>query len=129
MIEEGAGVPRAWAEGLARLEGSRVPACIDEDRWRQIVDDAGRFLDEWSVIAAGSGWSTGDVFGLIHTIDNDLAGGLVLLIRGGSVIGITARHATIRTREGGHLTYLRGNGSRGAPIWTLLQIEAHPASG
>jgi hypothetical protein len=38
------GAPRAWAEGLARLDPSRPPADVPPKRWARFIDDCGRFL-------------------------------------------------------------------------------------
>jgi hypothetical protein len=109
IIEEGAGVPRAWAEAFARLDlRSRPPAC-PEERWRQIVDDGGRFLDRFGNRAARLGWLAIDVFGAPPSDfgADPRPSGLVLLIRGGSVETIEHDRATIRTASGGTLVYLR----------------------
>src|SRR5262249_8699674 len=51
-----------WAEALARLDGSKPHSGLTERRWRQVLDDAGRFLDRWAHQAAGLGWSAADLF-------------------------------------------------------------------
>ena len=109
IVEEGAGVSRAWAEAFAVLDlCSRPPACSDA-RWRQIIDDAGLFLDRFGNEAAQLGWEAIDVFGIPP---NDLGTdprptGLVPLIRGGSVEAIRRDRATVRMPSGGLLVYLR----------------------
>lgn len=59
-----AGVPIEWAEGFATLQTALPPRSMTESRWRQIIDDAGRFLDRWAANAAALGWTTLDVFGV-----------------------------------------------------------------
>jgi hypothetical protein len=49
------GIPRAWGEGFARLQTMARPARMRPDRWQEMIDDAGRFLDRWAVKAAALG--------------------------------------------------------------------------
>ncbi len=53
IIELGAGVPRAWAEGYAALCAMPPPAGFLPARWQRIVDAAGVFVDRWAAKAAG----------------------------------------------------------------------------
>ncbi len=64
LVEYGAGVPRAWAEGFARLDLAHPPAGFSARQWAQLVDDGGRFLDRWAAEAAAAGWDAADVFGV-----------------------------------------------------------------
>jgi hypothetical protein len=63
IIELGASVPRDWAEGYAALCTMPRPAGFTPDRWQQIIDAAGVFLDRWGAKTAACGWSVCDVFG------------------------------------------------------------------
>jgi hypothetical protein len=57
-------VPRAWAEGLARLDPAQPPADVPSKRWVQFIDDCGRFLDNgWATKAETLGWGPLDLFG------------------------------------------------------------------
>ena len=81
------GIPRAWAEGFARLQMTACPAAMRPDRWRQMIDDAGRFLDRWAAKAAALGWDTASVFG-VHAdrpIERVDCAGLVWLLRGDEI--------------------------------------------
>ena len=123
IVEHDGGVPSEWAEGFARLDLMKPPAGFDRGRWRQLIDDGGRFIDRWAATAAATGWSASDVFGL-HP-DAPAARydgmGLVPLICGGEVIAIEAGHATIRTLGGACLTYyLRRQANTGVPVWDLV---------
>jgi hypothetical protein len=104
LIEVGACLPRAWAEAFARLELMPRPASIHEERWRQIIDDAGRFLDRWGRQAAGLGWSEHDVFGTDPVLE---PAGLVRMIMGGTVEAITPDRAVIRLPCGSRVVRLR----------------------
>jgi hypothetical protein len=51
------GVPREWADALARLNPARPPADVPEGRWRTFIDDCCVFLDSgWAGRAAALGW-------------------------------------------------------------------------
>src|SRR5690348_13942372 len=63
LIEIGADIPRAWAEGYAALCTMKPPAGFWPDHWRRVIDAAGAFLDRWAGEAARCGWSALDVFG------------------------------------------------------------------
>ena len=63
IIAEGAGVPRAWAEGYAALCTMPPPAGFWPERWQRIIDATGAFLDRWAAEAIRCGWSDLDVFG------------------------------------------------------------------
>lgn len=53
-------VPERYLDGWARLQLQR-PVGVDEARWRQAINDAGRFLDIWGTLAAELGFTPGDV--------------------------------------------------------------------
>src|SRR4051812_46929053 len=64
LVEFGAGVPRQWAEGFARLDPVQPPADVPPDRWQTFVDDVGRFLDGgFAASASRLGWGSLDLFG------------------------------------------------------------------
>ncbi len=102
MVEYGAGAPRQWADGYARL--CTLPRHPDytETRWQGLIDDAGLFLDQWAAKVDGLGWKTQEVFGVHHAKPStriDLQG-LVPCIRGRKVVAVTADSATIETITG-----------------------------
>jgi len=45
IVEYEAGIPRAWAEGLARLHPDHPLADVHPKRWQQFIDDIGRFRE------------------------------------------------------------------------------------
>jgi hypothetical protein len=98
LIEEGAHVPRAWAEAFARLDLMPRPASVPEERWRQIIDDGGRFLDRWGRHAADLGWSEQEVFGTDSLVPVPVLepAGLVPMIMGG-VVEVIERHRAVIT--------------------------------
>ena len=121
LIEYGAGVPREWAEGYARLLRLPCPTGITPERWKQIIDDGGHFIDRWAATAAQIGWTTCEVFGISpkapdHRLDMS---GLVPLLTGQKVLALTAEAATI---DAGRQTSLRifpriDDGA--VPIWEM----------
>jgi hypothetical protein len=45
IVEHDGGVPRAWAEGFARLDPRKPPGDVPPLRWLRFIDDCGRFVD------------------------------------------------------------------------------------
>ena len=97
---------------------SACPEHVPEERWRDAVADARRFLAEWGEQAVALGWTTDDLFGLAPIPDRpkpsferlsryDLTG-LVSLLRGRRVIALTEITAVIETASG-TLAYRRHN--------------------
>ena len=125
IVEYDAGASREWAEGFARLDVSRPIPGFSEERWHELLNDGGRFLDRWATRAAELGWSAEDVFG----VSNDSAdggqpvGGLVFLIQGGDVVDVRADRATIRMLDECCVTYLRSASSERATLWELAMRE------
>ena len=121
LVEYGAGVPREWAEGFARLDCTHPPADFPLHRWRQIIDDGGLFLDQWANKAAALGWTVVDVFGLNPanpSVRYD-GMGLVPLIKGQRIIAISADSARLRMRTGHIQTYARRPSPSSTVLWKL----------
>jgi len=125
IIECDADVPRAWVEGFARLDVSKPIPKFTEERWHQLLNDGGRFLDLWATRAAELGWSAEDVFGVSNDAadSGQHAGGLVFLIQGGDVVDVRADRATIRMLDECCVTYLRRASSERATLWELAMRE------
>ena len=121
LVEYGAGVPREWAEGFARLDCSKPPPGYPLPRWHQIINDGGLFLDWWAHQAAAFGWTALDVFGVnpaAPLVRYD-GMGLVPLIQGCRVISIAADRAQIKTRNGHTQTYSRRPQLDAVALWQL----------
>jgi hypothetical protein len=131
IVEYDVGVPREWAEGLARLDCLAPSAGIPAHRWRRLIDNAGQFIDRWADRAAALGWDTPSVFGCHLDAPSrryDLQG-LLWCIGDGELIAITATSATIRSPNGYFLTYRRvpaPPGERVGPIW---EVQAGASTG
>jgi hypothetical protein len=110
IIEYEAGVPRAWAEGFARLDPERPPGDVPLERWLAFIDDCGRFLDGgFAGTAAALGWGPSDLFGCDR--ERPFArierAGLLWRLNGARLVALTAETAVIETRPGVQQTYRR----------------------
>jgi len=120
-IIEANGVPREWAEGFATLCTMPRPAAYTPQRWQQLVDDAGRFLDSWGWQAAGLGWKALDAFGVNPDASEcryDCMG-LVPLLQGRPVLAITASTARINCGNGVSQTYVRSKQAGAVALWRV----------
>ena len=110
IVEYDGGIPRAWAEGFARLDPERPPSDVPLKRWQCFIDDVGRFLDSpFCAVAAALGWGPHDLFGCDRNrpfarIDH---AGLLWLLNGDKLIALTENTATIERRTGARQTYRR----------------------
>jgi hypothetical protein len=109
LIEYGAGVLRAWAEGYAALCAMPAPAGFSPERWQRIVVAAGKFLDRWAAKAIAYGWSDLDVFGCDSAAPDRRFDcmGLVLLLDRWEVSGVDEAGADLVTETGAPLRYRR----------------------
>lgn len=129
IVEEGARVPRAWAEAFASLD-LVARQHYPEAGARQLIDDAGWFLDRWGNEAARLGWSAVDVFGTERTSDvTAMPTGLVSVISGGVVESIGDDRATIRMSDGGIVVYLRRPRLGLSSDWERADGAAQPPGG
>jgi hypothetical protein len=110
IVEHDGGIPRAWAEGYARLHPDRPPADVPAKRWQRFINDVGLFLDgPFCLFAAALGWGPLDLFGAdrerpFARIDN---AGLLWLLNGDKLIALSENTATIETRTGARQTFRR----------------------
>jgi hypothetical protein len=110
IVEYDGGLPRTWAEGLARLDPNKPPGDVPLPRWLRFVDDCGRFLDAgWAERAAALGWGPLDLFGCdrerpFARIDHM---GLLWLRNGGSVLELHRDRAILKTESGTLQTFYR----------------------
>lgn len=118
ITEEGAGIPRAWAEGFARMQCQTPPPGCSRAEWLAVIDAAGRFLDGWASQAAALGWTAIDLFGVGPTwARTDLRGLLALVPAGAEVVAITADTARVRLASGSVQTYTRRPLIGAALLW------------
>jgi hypothetical protein len=109
IIEEGVGVPRAWAEGYAGLSTMPAPTGITSNRWLRIIDAAGLFLDRWATEAIRHGWSDLDVFGCdpVRPDSRFDCMGLVMLLDRARIVSIDNAGADLITATGARQRYRR----------------------
>ncbi|HUZ32648.1 MAG TPA: hypothetical protein VMV19_11205 [Xanthobacteraceae bacterium] len=118
-----------YAIVLAKLAG-QCPQFIDPETWQQAVTDAMAFLARWGTQAAALNWTARELFGL-HPVPELRAAryrrlarydhtGLLWLLRGRSVVVLTAETAAIQTKSGGILTYRKDNKPGLGPIGDSL---------
>jgi hypothetical protein len=125
IVEFNGGIPRAWAEGFARLDCAAPPADVPPGRWRQFIDDAGRFLDEWAATAAALGWEAADLFGCnnLKPYDRIDQAGLLWLLNGDRLISLTDDIAVFETRSSVRQAYRRRPKQPGQALaWDLASL-------
>ena len=125
IVEYDGEVPQEWAAGLAHLCVMPCPEGVDVIRWRQVVDNAGRFADEWAVKASTLGWDTADIFGVdrhkpeaaIHTA------GLIWLLGDKRIVAISADAVIVETPNGARQSFRPSVGdndsSRRVLLWEM----------
>jgi hypothetical protein len=122
-VEYDGWIPRAWAEGYARLHPDRPPGDVPQKRWQQFVDDVGHFLDHWADYAAALGWGPHELFGCdrekpFARVDE---AGLLWLLAGDRLIALSENTATIEKRTGARQTWRRKHSEPGRVLaWELV---------
>ena len=109
IVEEGAGVPKRWAEGFAAMCSMPAPAGFSPERWQRIIDAAGVFIDKWAAKAIACGWTDIDVFGCDDTAPDRRFDcmGLLLLLDRMEVVAIDPAGADLRALTGDPQRYRR----------------------
>ena len=109
IVAEGAGVPRAWAEGYATLAAMPPARGFRPDRWRRIIDGTGAFLDRWAGEVVRCGWSDLDVFGCDDTAPAARFDcmGIVMLLDRCTVVAIDRDGADLLTVSGARQRFRR----------------------
>jgi hypothetical protein len=110
IVEYEAGIPRAWAEGFARLRPERPLADVSPKRWQQFIDDIGRFLDAgWAEKASALGWGPLDLFGCdrerpFARLDH---AGLLWLLNGDRLAELDCHRAVVERSTGSRQVFRR----------------------
>jgi hypothetical protein len=126
IVECDPSTPRAWAEGLVRLDPDKPPDGVPPRRWLRFINDCGRFLDAgWAARAVELGWGPLDLFGCdrerpFARLDHM---GLLWLVDGGLVVELHRDRATLQTEGGAWQTYRRRPVELGrvVPAWEVRQ--------
>jgi hypothetical protein len=139
IVEHDCGIPRAWAEGFARLHPERPLADVSPKRWQQFIDDIGRFLDAgWAEKASALGWGPLDLFGCdrerpFARLDH---AGLLWLLNGDRLAELDCARAVIERSTGSQQVFRRRPLAVGevvlawelevAPFqWTVCQLAVY----
>lgn len=124
LMEDG-GLPRAWADGLARLALMPPPEGWGRD-WRTVRDGILRFADRlaadpWVTKAHRLGWTAVDLFGvdpaaLAARLD---CRGAATFVGDAEICLITADAIVVGTRSGARMRITKPTSSGGVPLWSL----------
>ena len=123
IAEHDGKIPRAWAEGFARLHPDHPPGDVPLRRWQCFVDDVGLFVDSpFCAVAAALGWGPHDLFGADR--DRPFArvnrAGLLWALDGARLVMLTEDAATIETRTGARQIWRRRPSEPGQVLaWEL----------
>jgi hypothetical protein len=114
IAEYEGGLPRAVAEGIARLETLPALKRFSEKRRQAIIDGTAKFADVWAAKALKLGWSVEELFGLHPSAPEARldACGLAFLLDSGEVIAMDEKTAVIRSFTGIITRYYRGDCKR-----------------
>lgn len=89
------GIPDGYGEAFARLQTAQ-PIGVDHSRWLQLIDDAGRFLDQWGAEAERLQWTADELFKKPTMIRAALEYcGLCRAIKGRNVVQIEPSSVTL----------------------------------
>jgi hypothetical protein len=83
-------VPKRYLAAWGQFQ-CQCPAGVTEQAWRQAIDGADRFLDQWGKLADSFGWSPGDLF----DVPRDGAMGLAWWLTGRAVTALEPEHASV----------------------------------
>jgi hypothetical protein len=84
-------VPELYLDAWARLQCQK-PFSVSDAGWRQAIDDAGRFLDQWGSLAVEFQWAPRDLFD-VPRIDGTC--GLVWWLKARTVTALGPEHACV----------------------------------
>lgn len=108
---------------LGRLRSMTPPESFRADAWRGLLADCGAFFDRWTGWIKLDDWSDLDLAG-VHPIAPAArydSMGLLLLIRGGTVMEMGSRRATIVTARNSRLVYRKHDSAIAVPLWELVR--------
>ena len=96
-------VPERYLDAWARLQCQK-PTRVSDAEWRQAIDDAGRFLDQWGSLAVQFGWRPSDLFDIpgdgkpavpAKNAQTEFSCGLAWFLKGERVRGLGPEHAAL----------------------------------
>ena len=107
IVEFDGEISREWAEGLARLCTMPKPPNVSEAHWRQAVDAAGRFADNWAAKASALGWTALDIFSVDRTAPEGAlhTAGLIWLLQDKEIVAVTDDAVIVETVNGARQSF------------------------
>lgn len=129
--ESAADLPPEIVDGVRAILSADGARGIPPQRWPRVQRDVVRLIEAgWLERALALGWSAADLFGCDqrapwHRLDRS---GLVLLLGGHEIVGLSSDVATIKTRTGSVLRHRRRPPAKPpvALLWEVLTSRAHP---
>lgn len=115
----------SWQDGVASLDLERPLGGYPRDRWKRIVRDCDRLLNEFGKGAAMMGWTTEDLFGFpAGGAASDGLGGLIWRLDGGRVVFMDDVGAAYRWPFSDQTSrfargYIGGMVGQRVPVWEL----------
>lgn len=106
IIEHDGGLPRVWAESLARLCVAPKPLGWPDHAWDTLIDDAARFIEGWMPRIRANQWEPRDLRNLFV----EIKGRPVVAVKIGEVHVSTGRNGVEKLRR-------RPLGGSKAPAW------------
>jgi hypothetical protein len=117
-------LPADWADLVAGMT-LRIDNPFSTEWLRQIIEDGALFFELWGAEATRLGWSAVDLFGVHPAAPAarlDLLG-MVPLLRGSTVRGLTTTVATIAAPTGSILTYRRKDMRGAVLLWAPTSTD------
>jgi hypothetical protein len=127
----GQDLPAEVVQGVGAILAAKGAQGVPPNRWPQIQRDTHQLVQSrWLHTALDFGWTTAELFGCDqrapwHRLDRS---GLVLLLGGHEIVGLSSDVATIKTRTGSVLRHRRRPPAKPpvALLWEVLTSRAHP---
>jgi hypothetical protein len=123
------GTPATYVKVFTALLAG-CPAHIDDADWHRAIEDSRQFLAAWGEQTEALGWTSKELFGLhpvpakphpsFARLSRYDSTGLVWLLHGRPVVGMTADSAIIRTASGGTVVYRKNNKPALGPLGDSL---------
>lgn len=105
LMEFDGGLPRVWAESMARLCTAPRPGAYLPEVWATLVEDGAKLIDRHLTRIVGNGWTPDDVRGLLP------------LIQGREVVAVHIADVVVRGGNGAKETIYRRPSLGGAARW------------
>ena len=109
-------VLKAWHKHLSNLEGVTAPACLSEQDWMRLCDDARWLYESHAGYAVRNGWGAQGLFGVRLGMPH--AGGLAQFLRGSRQVVLEGPRAWVTSWR--KVSKLNAECGHGLPLlWEL----------